>query len=78
MRAPAPETPDPALLGSHGGDRKSKSCKKENQACNEASLRHGTAAHWKARLRRDDPDLAARVDRGEHSNAAAVVKGWRK
>lgn len=79
VRAPAPESPATGLLGKHGGDRKSRSYKQENQACNDECLKHGTAAHWKARLRRDDPDLAARVDRGELSaNAAAVLKGWRK
>jgi hypothetical protein len=32
-----------------------------------------------ARLRRDDPELAARVERGElTANAAAVDKGWRQ
>ena len=32
-----------------------------------------------ARLRRDDPEMAERVGRGELSaNAAAVAKGWRK
>ena len=32
-----------------------------------------------ARLRRDDPDLATQVERGElTANAAAVAKGWRK
>jgi hypothetical protein len=71
-----PEYPAAALLGKHGGDRKSRSYKQTNQACD---VKHGTVEHWKARLRRDDPDLAARVDRGELSaNAAAVLKGWRK
>jgi hypothetical protein len=74
-----PEYPAVALLGKHGGDRKSRSYKAENQACNDVSLKHGTVEHWKARLRRDDPALAARVDRGELSaNAAATQKGWRK
>jgi hypothetical protein len=41
--------------------------------------RTDTVAYVKARLRRDDPDLAARVERGElTANAAAVAKGWRK
>jgi hypothetical protein len=38
-----------------------------------------TVEHIKARLRRDDPELAAQVERGEiTANAAAVAKGWRK
>ena len=36
-------------------------------------------AYTLARLRRDDPDMALRVEAGELSaNAAAVAKGWRK
>ena len=41
--------------------------------------RRGTVEYTLARLRRDDPDMAARVEPGELSaNAAAVAKGWRK
>lgn len=39
----------------------------------------GSADSILARLKRDDPDLAARVVAGEVSpNAAALIKGWRK
>jgi hypothetical protein len=38
-----------------------------------------TAEYVLARLRRDDPELAERVERGElTANAAAPLKGWRK
>jgi hypothetical protein len=41
--------------------------------------KHNSVDHVKDRLRRDNPDLAARVERGElTANAAAVLKGWRK
>jgi hypothetical protein len=45
----------------------------------ELSRGKGMREYTLARLRRDDPELAARVERGELSaNAAAVQKGWRK
>lgn len=65
-------------LGSHGGDRRSE--KVTDQGV-RAHLARGTGqrAYTLARLRRDDPDLALRVEAGEISaNAAAVSKGWRK
>ena len=41
--------------------------------------RRGTAAYFRARLNRERPDLAARIDRGELSiHAAAVEAGFRK
>jgi hypothetical protein len=46
---------------------------------NREGLSSDTVEYIKARLRRDDPALAARVERGElTANAAAVAKGWRK
>ena len=46
---------------------------------NFSKAEQNTVAHIKARLRRDDPDLAARVERGElTANAAAAAKDWRK
>jgi hypothetical protein len=45
------------VLGQHGGDRRSQA--KADQGCN-ATLKRGTAEHWRRRLRRDRPDLAAR------------------
>lgn len=41
--------------------------------------KHNSADHVKQRLREADPEMHARVERGEISaNAAAVEKGWRK
>jgi hypothetical protein len=65
------ETARAMALRQHGGDRRSEG------PCN-ASLKYGTAAHWQARLRRDRPDLAERVETGELSaNAAAIEAGFR-
>jgi hypothetical protein len=55
--------------------------KGEDNPVHAQDIQHGTGnrAYVLARLRRDDPDLAARVERGELSaNAAARAKGWRK
>lgn len=66
------------VLGAHGGDRRSERAR-EDQGCDHKLERYGTADHWLARLRRDDPELAVRVERGELSaHAAAIAKGWRK
>jgi hypothetical protein len=47
--------------------------------CDRKGLSYGTVDYWKAKLRAEDSDLAARVEQGELSaNAAAVQKGWRK
>jgi hypothetical protein len=65
-------------LAGHGGDRRSERARKD-QGCNRNLERRGTVEHWMARLGRDDPELAARVERGElTANAAAVAKGWRQ
>jgi hypothetical protein len=51
----------------------------DNKPCAVTRLNYGTAEHWEARLRRDDPTLAARVQAGDISaDAAAKQKGWRK
>ena len=58
----------------NGGDRRSVECHSTGSAT-EAN----DADSVLARLKRDDPELAARVVRGEVSpNAAAMAKGWRK
>jgi hypothetical protein len=68
------------VLAGHGGDRRS-----EQARGNQDGNRHldrkelNTVEHIKARLHRDDPELLARVERGElTANAAAVEMGWRK
>lgn len=65
-----------AALGTHGGDRRSAQAR-ENQADN-ISLKHGTqAAYLQARLRRDAPEVADALERGEHRSvrAAAIEAG---
>jgi hypothetical protein len=70
-------------LAGWGGDRKSPQAKKDQVI--HGSFDRTPAAELPRkertlrRLRRDDPDLAARVERGElTANATAVAKGWRK
>jgi hypothetical protein len=42
-------------------------------------LKHNTKAHWRARLRRDRPDLHTRVLAGEISAHAGMIEaGFRK
>src|SRR3982751_5017863 len=72
-----------ARLGKHGGDRRSEQARKDQ--VNHGSLAQTPTAKLPRkertlrRLRRDDPALATRVERGElTANAAAVAKGWRK
>ena len=70
-----------AALSSHGGDRRSvqaialNSRGKRNQPDN-VNLKGGNqAAYLVARLRRDFPDIAAALERGEHrSTRAAAIK----
>ena len=64
-------------LGKHGGDRRSKEV---DQANNVSLKQHGNDKNYTlARLHRDRPDLAARVESGELSaNAAAIEAGFRK
>ena len=55
--------------------------KREDEKGVQAQVLRGTGNrdYTLVRLRRDDPETAARVKRGELSaNAAAIQKGWRK
>jgi hypothetical protein len=74
------DEPEARQIAGWGGDRKSGKARAD-----QAGNRHldrkemNTVEHIKARLHRDDPDLAARVEAGElTANAAAILKGWRK
>jgi hypothetical protein len=72
-----------ARLGKHGGDRRSEQARKDrvrnHTLDRKPASRMGDRDRTLARLRRDDPELAARVERGEiTANAAAVDKGWRQ
>lgn len=67
----AEDVPEAAPNGAIGNGRSSR----DTGATQESD----TAAATVARLKRDDPDLAARVVAGEITpNAAARAKGWRK
>jgi hypothetical protein len=66
-------------LKSHGGDRRSEEAK-EDQASNR-SLKCGEGADYiKARLRRDHPEVAAQLERGEFKSArqAGIAAGFVK
>lgn len=64
------------VLGRHGGARKGDA----GEQGSNATLELGRGADYQlARLRRDRPDLAERVVRGEMSaNAAAIAAGFRE
>jgi len=61
-----------AALGSHGGDRRSPQAK-EDQGDNVTLKRGNQAAYLQARLRRDAPELADALDRGEIKSARAAA-----
>lgn len=65
-----------AAIGKHGGDRRSPQATQDQ--ADIISLKHGTqAAYLQARLRRDAPDIADALERGEHRSvrAAAIEAG---
>lgn len=66
------------VLGRRGGDRRSEAAK-EYQGNNVTLKERGNATDYTvARLRRDQPELAERVIKGELSaNAAAIQAGFR-
>lgn len=70
-----------AALADHGGDRKSDNFKASREKRNQGdkiTLKRGTqAAYLQARLRRDAPDVADALERGEHRSirAAAIEAG---
>lgn len=69
---------DAIVLGQHGGDRRSEKAK--DQGDNITLIQRGTdKSYTLARLHRDHPELAERVEAGELSaNAAAIEAGFRK
>lgn len=61
-----------ADLGSHGGDRRSAQVRKDQ--ADIISLKHGTqSAYLQARLRRDAPEVADALERGEFKSARAAA-----
>jgi hypothetical protein len=74
------DEPEARQIAGWGGDRRSEQARANQDRDRELEGRRtDTVAYVKARLRRDDPELLARVEAGElTANAAAVRKGWRK
>ncbi len=65
-----------AALGTHGGDRRSPQAR-EDQGSIVTLKRGNRAAYLQARLRRDAPEVADALERGEHRSvrAAAIEAG---
>jgi hypothetical protein len=61
-----------AALGSHGGDRRSPLAK-EDQGSIRTLKRGENAAYLQARLRRDAPEVAVALERGEFKSARAAA-----
>ena len=67
-------------FSSHGGDRRSEEAQ-QDQGNNITLKRRGTDADYiKARLRRDHPEIAEQLERGEYrsARAAAIAAGFIK
>lgn len=67
-------------LKSHGGDRRSEQAQ-QNQDDNIILKQQGTSADYvRARLRRDHPEIAEELERGEHrsARAAGIAAGFIK
>jgi hypothetical protein len=63
-----------AAIGKHGGDRRSAQAKEDQGTCSTLK-RGGNPEYLQARLRRDAPELADALDRGEIKSArAAAIK----
>jgi hypothetical protein len=61
-----------AAIGKHGGDRRSAQVKEDQPS--DRSLKYGeNTAYLQARLRRDAPELADALDRGEIKSARAAA-----
>lgn len=61
-----------AVLGSHGGDRRSEQAR-QDQGSDRTLKRGDNAAYLKARLQRDHPEIAEALDRGEYRSARAAA-----
>ena len=74
------EVPAEAILSRHGGDRRSEQAQ-QDQGDNIPSKHRSTSADYiKARLRRDHPEIAEQLERGEYrsARAAAIDAGFIK
>jgi len=65
-----------AAIGKHGGDRRSPQAKEDQGSDHNLEIGRG-AAYLQARLRRDAPEVADALERGEHRSvrAAAIEAG---
>jgi hypothetical protein len=75
----APEARQHVALRFHGGDHKSPEYRADH--VDDINLKHSSgtgASYLAARLERDRPDLAARVEQGELSASAAAEAGFRE
>jgi hypothetical protein len=61
-----------AAIGKHGGDRRSAQAKEDQGTCSTLK-RGGNPEYLQARLRRDAPELADALDRGEIKSARAAA-----
>lgn len=66
-----------AALGTHGGDRRSPKAREDQGDNVPLKQRSNSAAYLQARLRRDAPEVADALERGEHRSvrAAAIEAG---
>ena len=62
-----------AALKTHGGDRRSEQAKQDQGDNVTLKSRGNDAAYLKARLRRDHPEIAEALERGEHRSARAAA-----
>lgn len=67
-------------LKSHGGDRRSEQAQQDQGDNIPLKHRSTSADYIKARLRRDHPEIAKELERGEHrsARAAGIVAGFIK
>jgi hypothetical protein len=74
------EVPAQAILSRHGGDRRSKQAQQDQDVNHSLVLGTGNADYIKARLRRDHPEIADQLERGEYRSArsAAIAAGFIK
>ena len=73
---PTEPVPLEMALGSHGGDRRSEQARQDQSSDHNLEIGRG-AAYLKARLRRDAPELAKALERGQFRSvrAAAIEAG---
>jgi len=62
-----------AAIGNHGGDRRSAKAKEDQGVIHTLMRGTGNASYLKVRLRRDAPEVADALDRGEIKSARAAA-----